>query len=137
MVEAALLIAAALVATGYDAHTLAPVGRLYVLIAVTAVAMGLRNATVRQLAVPDLTTVLTLTLTGLAADSSLAGGGNPRWVRRLASVASMFVGSVVGVWLVYASGLALALVVAGACILLVTVAYAAHPASATAAREAR
>jgi uncharacterized membrane protein YoaK (UPF0700 family) len=137
-VETGLLVAAALVATGYDAHTLAPVGRLYALIAVTAVAMGLRNATVRHLAVPDLTTtVLTLTLTGLAADSALAGGGNPRWVRRLASVASMFVGSVVGAWLVYASGLALALVVAGACILLVTVAYAAHPASATSAREAR
>jgi uncharacterized membrane protein YoaK (UPF0700 family) len=84
-----------------------------VLIAVTAVAMGLRNATVRQLAVPDLTTtLLTLTLTGLAADSALAGGGNPRWVHRLASVASMFVGSVVGVWLVYASGHALPLVVA-------------------------
>jgi uncharacterized membrane protein YoaK (UPF0700 family) len=138
VVETGMLVAAALVATGYDADTLAPVGRLYALIAVTAVAMGLRNATVRQLAVPDLTTtVLTLTLTGLAADSSLAGGSNPRWVRRLASVVSIFVGSVVGAWLVYASGLALPLVVAGACILLVTVAYAAHPASATAAREAR
>lgn len=120
-----------------DADALAPVGRLYALIAVTAVAMGLRNATIRHLAVPDLTTVLTLTLTGLAADSSLAGGSNPRWVRCLASVASIFVGSVVGAWLVYTSGLALPLVVAGACILLVTAAYAVHPASATAARETR
>jgi hypothetical protein len=39
-----------------------------VLIVLTAVAMGLRNATVRRLAVPDLSiTVLTLTLTGIAA----------------------------------------------------------------------
>ena len=37
--------------------------------------MGIRNATVRRLGVPDLTTtVLTMTLTGLAADSPLAGG---------------------------------------------------------------
>jgi hypothetical protein len=40
--------------------------------------MGIQNASVRELGVPDFTTtVLTLTLTGLAAaDSSLAGGAN-------------------------------------------------------------
>jgi hypothetical protein len=44
-------------------------------IAFRAIAMGMRNAAVRKLAVPDLTTtVLTLTITGLAADSSLARG---------------------------------------------------------------
>jgi hypothetical protein len=44
-------------------------------IGLTALAMGFRNATTRKLGVPDLTTtVLTLTITGLAADSSLAGG---------------------------------------------------------------
>ena len=44
------------------------------MIVLTATAMGLRNAVVRKLAVPDLTTtVLTLTVTGLAADSGLAG----------------------------------------------------------------
>ena len=48
-------------------------------IGLTALAMGFRNATTRKLGVPDLTTtVLTLTITGLAADSSLAGGTNPR-----------------------------------------------------------
>jgi len=37
--------------------------------------MGIQNATARKLAVPDMTTtVLTLTITGTAADSSLAGG---------------------------------------------------------------
>jgi hypothetical protein len=50
------------------------------MIAFTATAMGMRNAAVRKLAVPDLTTtVLTLTITGLAADSSLAHGTNPRF----------------------------------------------------------
>ena len=98
----------------------------------------LRNATVRHLGVPDLTTtVLTLTVTGLAADSPLAGGNSPRWPRRVASVAAIFGGAAVGALLVYAGGLALPLVIAGACILLVTLAYAAHPASATAAGKAR
>src|SRR5438046_1454393 len=51
--------------------------RVYAVIALTGLAMGIRNATARRLAVPDLTTtVLTLTMTGLAADSGLAGGGN-------------------------------------------------------------
>ena len=41
----------------------------------------------RRLAVPDVTTtVLTQTLTGLAAESSLAGGVNPRMGRRIALV---------------------------------------------------
>ena len=47
----------------------------YALIVLLALAMGVQNATARRLAVPDLTTtVLTLTLTGIAADSKLAGG---------------------------------------------------------------
>jgi len=67
-------------------------------IVLTALAMGLRNATPQRLAVPDLmtTTVLTRTLTGLAAESSVAGGDNPRLGRRIASVALMFAGAEVG-----------------------------------------
>ncbi len=71
--------------------------QLHLLIIITASAMGIRNAVVRALAIPDMTTtVLTLTLTGLAADSSLAGNGNPRWTRRVASVVCMLVGAAVG-----------------------------------------
>jgi uncharacterized membrane protein YoaK (UPF0700 family) len=63
----------------------------------TGVAMGLRNAIVRKLAVPDMTTtVLTLTITGLAADSSLAGGDNPRWQRRVAAILAMTLGAFAG-----------------------------------------
>ena len=66
-------------------------------IGLTALAMGFRNAMTRKLGVPDLTTtVLTLTITGLAADSFLAGGTNPRWRRRVASVLLMFAGAAVG-----------------------------------------
>jgi uncharacterized membrane protein YoaK (UPF0700 family) len=129
-IEAGLFFVATGVAIGYDMVTLTPVPSLYTLIIVTAVAMGLRTATVRRLAVPDLTTtVLTMTLTSLAADSALTGGRNPRLGRRLAAVLAIFAGSAIGAVLVSLGGLALPLVVTGACILLITVAYAVHPAS--------
>jgi hypothetical protein len=84
VVEAGLFLVAAWVASGYDMVALTPVPTLYALIILTAVVMGLRTATVRHLAVPDLTTtVLTMTLTGLAADAALAGGRNSRLGRRL------------------------------------------------------
>jgi hypothetical protein len=74
--ELGLVAVAGVVALGL------PVGgggaRRYVVIALLAAALGLQNATVRRLAVPDITTtVLILTLTGLAADSWLAGGRSP------------------------------------------------------------
>lgn len=69
----------------------------YIVIALLAFAMGVRNSTVRRLAVPDMTTtVLTLTLTGLAADSSLAKGANPRIERRVTAVLCMVVGAYIG-----------------------------------------
>jgi uncharacterized membrane protein YoaK (UPF0700 family) len=53
-------------------------GVQYTLIVFLGLAMGLQNAVARRLGVPDLTTtVLTLTLTGLAADSAPAGGSSP------------------------------------------------------------
>jgi uncharacterized membrane protein YoaK (UPF0700 family) len=129
-VEAGLLVVAALIAPGYDQTTLAPAERLYALIVLMALAMGIRNATVRQLAVPDMTTtVLTLTLTGLAADASVAGGHNVRWARRIAGVAALFVGAALGAALVNAVGLAPPLLVTAGLVILLTVAYAIHPAS--------
>jgi uncharacterized membrane protein YoaK (UPF0700 family) len=72
-------------------------GLRYVLVAVLAVAMGIQNATARGLAVPDLTTtVLTMTLTGIAADTHAAGGSGSRAGRRLISIAAMLAGAVVG-----------------------------------------
>ena len=60
-----------------------------------------QNATARALAVPDMTTTgLTLTLTGLSADSTLGSGRRiPPW-RRVASVSAMFAGALVGAALV-------------------------------------
>jgi uncharacterized membrane protein YoaK (UPF0700 family) len=59
--------------------------------------MGIRNAAVRRIAVPDLTTtVLTLTLTGLAADSRLAGGTGQGTGRRVSAAGAMLAGAVSG-----------------------------------------
>jgi hypothetical protein len=136
VVESGLLLVAAWLAIGYDLVAFTPVLTLDALIVLTAVAMGLRNATVRRLAVPDLTTtVLTLTLTGIAADSTLAGGRNPRVGRRFAAMLAIFAGSAVGAVLVSWGGLTLPLAVSGACILLVTVVYATHPASKAVSSE--
>ncbi|MFJ9776570.1 YoaK family protein [Kitasatospora sp. NPDC101157] len=83
----------------------------YAVIALLALAMGIRNGTVRGLGVPDLTTtVLTLTLTGLAADSRLAGGSAPRRRRKLLSVATMLAGAAPGAVLVLHGQTAWALV---------------------------
>ncbi|MFJ3668162.1 YoaK family protein [Streptomyces sp. NPDC090106] len=87
----------------------------YALIALTAFAMGLRNATVRRLGVADLTTtVLTMTLTGLAADSRAGGGSGTRSPRRTGAVAAMVAGAAAGAWLVLHHGLALPLLVSAA-----------------------
>jgi len=115
--EAALLFAAAVVSLGAKGESTAPLIP-YVVISLTAIAMGLRNASVRHLAVPDMTTtVLTLTLTGLAADSSLAGGHNPRIARRGLSVLMMFAGAAGGTVLTR-YGSTVPLLVAGFCVLL-------------------
>jgi uncharacterized membrane protein YoaK (UPF0700 family) len=72
-------------------------GYHYGLIVVLAIGMGVQNSTVRKLAVPDLTTtVLTMTITGLAADSTIAGGSGAKAGRRLVAVATMLAGAVVG-----------------------------------------
>ena len=69
----------------------------YVLIVLLGISMGIQNATVRKLAVPDLTTtVLTLTITGVAADSAIAGGAGSAAGRRLVAVAAMLLGALAG-----------------------------------------
>jgi uncharacterized membrane protein YoaK (UPF0700 family) len=76
-------------------------GVRYALIVVLALAMGVQNASVRRLAVPDLiTTVLTLTVTGIAADSALGGGKGSKSGRRLVSVVAMFLGALGGAALI-------------------------------------
>src|SRR4051812_32884335 len=80
-VEVSLIGIAAVLAAALDVRPNALSG--YIVIGLLAFAMGTRNATVRVLGVPDLTTtVLTRTLTGLAADSPAAGGSGMGSARR-------------------------------------------------------
>jgi uncharacterized membrane protein YoaK (UPF0700 family) len=89
-VQAGLMLIAAAVASAADVRDTAT---QLTLVGLLAVAMGGQNAVVRRLAVPDLTTtVLTLTVTGLVADAT-------SWsvrVRRLASIAAMLAGALLG-----------------------------------------
>jgi uncharacterized membrane protein YoaK (UPF0700 family) len=95
------------------------------LIVVLGVAMGLQNATARKLAVPDLTTtVLTLTIVGMAADSRLAGGSGSKAGRRLIAVLAMFVGALVGSLLIFHVSIVFPLVIA--LIVLAVIAGATH-----------
>src|ERR1700747_929306 len=97
LLEVAFLLAASFCGIGYRSDLLEHYFQPFALIALTALAMGTRNAAVRKLAIPDLTTtVLTLTITGIGADSSLAKGNNPRLARRIESDAAWFLGAAVG-----------------------------------------
>lgn len=94
----------------------------YVLIVLLAVALGLQNATARRLAVPDLTTtVLTLTITGVAADSRAAGGQGSHVGRRAVAIVTMALGALVGSVLTLKVGLELPLLVAGLVLVCVVV----------------
>lgn len=117
VVEAGLLLGAAVVSTGVESTTDLSSRAVYAVIGLTAAAMGFRTMTVRQLAVLDMTTtVLTQTLAAVAGESSLAGGHNPRAGRRVAAVVLMFAGAAVGM-LLLRFGLAVPLVVSAACVL--------------------
>jgi uncharacterized membrane protein YoaK (UPF0700 family) len=97
LLENLFLFAASLSAIGYSSDLLEHSFQPFALIVLTALAMGTRNATVRKLAIPDLTTtVLTMIVTGIAADSSFAKGSNPRLGRRVASVLAIFFGAALG-----------------------------------------
>jgi uncharacterized membrane protein YoaK (UPF0700 family) len=116
--EAVLLgIVAALTGTGvlpFTGH-----GNL-ITIVVLAAALGVQNSTIRHLGVPDLTTtVLTLTLTGLAADHTLVGGPGAKPHRRLGSIAAMLAGAAAGAGILLWSATA---VIAIAAALVATVA---------------
>jgi uncharacterized membrane protein YoaK (UPF0700 family) len=125
LLEAVLFLVAAGVALvpaapGAAGH---PAWAALTMVALTAGAMGFRNATVRQLKVPDLTTtVLTLTITGLAADS-----GGPNLRTRVMAIAMIFAGAAVGALLVLHTGLALPLALTACLVLGGTLACVQHP----------
>lgn len=119
--EACLIAGATILAAATDVHARSAAGD--VVIGMLALAMGMQTATARRLAVPDLsTTVLTQTLTGLAADSQLFGGSGKGTVRRGTAVAAMLAGAVAGALLLRTS-LVLTLATAGALALVIQAVY--------------
>jgi uncharacterized membrane protein YoaK (UPF0700 family) len=92
---AVALTFAALAAIPVDVRT------RYTIIVILALSMGIQNAVARKLAVPDVTTtVLTMTITGIGADSRIAGGSGSMAPRRLVSIVTLLVGAFVGALLV-------------------------------------
>jgi len=119
LLEVVFLTVAAVCGIGYKGVVVEPSVQPLALIALTALAMGTRNAAVRKLAIPDVTTtVLTLTLTAIAADSSLANGTNVRLARRTGAVLAMFSGAALGAVVVrfsVAGALGLAAAISAVC----------------------
>jgi len=95
--EAALLFISAIAAGRVSDGAVAPSTAVYLVIVLTGLAMGMRNATIRRLGEREVnTTVLTMTLTGIAADSVFAGGGNQGVLRRVGFVMSVLAGAAAG-----------------------------------------
>jgi uncharacterized membrane protein YoaK (UPF0700 family) len=108
------LVISALVAVPFHSPAMEAIAAL------TAAAMGLQNALVRRLAVPDLTTtVVTYTLVGMATD--VRTHNRAVATRRLLSVVTLFLGAVVGAVLVLHAYPAAALGLATGLMALVTV----------------
>ena len=127
-----VLTAAALIVVAV-AGLPAPLATTSAVAGLLALAMGVQIAVARQLAVPDLTTtVLTMALTGFAADPR----SRPR-ARRAASVIAMFGGAVLGATLVLQGRSWVALGVATALLLAVAVlaARSAHTRTADASSD--
>ena len=86
-----------------------PTAAQLVIVATGSVALGIQNAVVRHLAVPDMTTtVLTMTLTGIGSDlrrKDLATAG-----RRLIAVLAMLIGAGIGAVLVLRLGVSAGIV---------------------------
>jgi uncharacterized membrane protein YoaK (UPF0700 family) len=100
-------------------------GYRYPLIVALSVGMGIQNATARKLAVPDMTTtVLTQAITGIAADSPIAGGKGLGAGRRLTSVTAIFMGALIGA--VFVVHVAIVLPLITGLVVLVIIASAGH-----------
>lgn len=112
--EFVLIVGALVIGLSLSSPTIST-GR-YSLSILLAIMMGIQNAVVRKLAVPDMTTtVLTMTLTGIAADIRQTGWRSIQLIRRVVAVLAMLIGAFVGAELVLkdstTSAIALAVVV--------------------------
>ncbi|MEV6313972.1 YoaK family protein [Streptomyces sp. NPDC051776] len=124
--EAVLLAVAGLVAWELEPFGAPLTARHYAVIALVAVAMGMRNVTMLRAPVPDMsTTVLTRSMTALLGGSSLGRdtripSGAVHTARRAATVGTMIMGGLLGAWMLHENVRApvVLLIVAG-CVLAV------------------
>jgi uncharacterized membrane protein YoaK (UPF0700 family) len=117
----ALLLGASAVLSALSGNPI-PTGYAYGLIIALGFSMGMQNAAARRLAVPDLTTtVLTLTIVGIGADTHMAGGSGSRLGRRLISVLAMFAGALIGALMILYASVSYPLVIAFVVIAIVAV----------------
>ena len=124
-VEVLLLGAGALVAATVDVE--AGEASAYGLIALLALAMGMRNTVVRGVAGPNLaTTVLNLTVTALASPTPLAVASGSDLAQRAAAFAAILAGAATGALLLRTS-LALPIATAAAITLVAGLAYRPAP----------
>ncbi|PWG60665.1 YoaK family protein [Bifidobacterium catulorum] len=97
------------------------------LIVLLAPAMGIQNSTARKLSVPDLpTTVLTMTLTGIVADTSAHGHERSKLGRRAVVLTALAIGALIGALLQTRGHEDVILMVMIACLLLVIALMAPH-----------
>jgi uncharacterized membrane protein YoaK (UPF0700 family) len=72
-------------------------GARFLVIGILSFAMGIQNALMRKWGIRDLATnVMTLTLCGLLAESTLGGGTNPNARRRATSIGIFLIGAISG-----------------------------------------
>jgi uncharacterized membrane protein YoaK (UPF0700 family) len=113
-----LAIAIVVAASGHVAHAGVRDGLLVSM----GLAMGVQNSVALRLAVPELTTtVLTRTLTGIASETTIAGGEGSRLGRRAIAVAAMLLGAIAGALLALNVSIVAALAVATAIVFVVSV----------------
>ena len=99
LIEAVLFGAATVIAS--TMHGSPTGGVKYGLIVLLGLAMGLQNALAFKLAIPGMTTsVLTQAITGISAESQIAGGSGSNKGARITSTVALFLGALVGALLV-------------------------------------
>lgn len=114
-----VLVLAAAVVTLAQLHLSSRAAALAVVV-LMACGLAVQNAVVRHLGVRDFTTtLLTLTLTGMAADSHPAGGSGAHVLRRGTSVLALFTGALIGGLFVVRAGVGPPLLLVAALLVVV------------------